>query len=380
MIAAFATTRVFFQGPMGALSDRYGRKPFVVFPLLGYALVSTLYLFATAPWHVIAIRAFQGFFSASLWPVSDAIVMDIVPPAHRGRAISTIQMAYTSGSLMGPFLGGVLADLLGLSYVFIITAALVAVGFLFSVVFLKETHPRKVDEADSLQAHPRFPMPFSDTGRVLRKFPALRRLALTGLLIQMSPALTSVFIPIFIVNVLSGGEADVGIILGLVGLLSMIGQWLSGQLGDRYGKWRVILYSLIAATMLAPLLLTVRTLTMLYVLLPICMVATSLGMPMVSALVGDALPLGERGTGYGTYGLVRDISLILAPTVSGVTLEILQSSYGLSLAAGIPVLFLMSTIILASAAITTVMSVKDFQVIDSVVWMRTKVPPTGAPE
>jgi hypothetical protein len=110
------------------------------------------------------------------------------------------------------------------------------------------------------------------------------------------------------------------------------------------------------------------------------MVATSLGMPMVSALVGDALPLGERGTGYGTYGLVRDISLILAPTVSGVTLEILQSSYGLSLAAGIPVLFLMSTIILASAAITTVMSVKDFQVIDSVVWMRTKVPPTGAPE
>jgi MFS family permease len=74
-ISSFAITRVLSQGPMGSLSDKYGRKPFIVVPLFAYGFVSLFYIFTTQTWHIFMIRAFQGIFSGALWPVSDAMVI-----------------------------------------------------------------------------------------------------------------------------------------------------------------------------------------------------------------------------------------------------------------------------------------------------------------
>ena len=308
-ISSFAITRVLSQGPFGSLSDRYGRRPFIIISLLGYSIVSFLYIFASQTWHILAIRAVQGLFSGALWPVSDAMVMDICDPKHRGKVISTIQIAYNAGWFAGPFLGGVIADLFGLSATFGFSAGLSFTAFIVASIFLKETI--KVKNNPSTQKFSivnGFKNNFQKSFQILRKFPALKNLAISALVLQTSLSLLQGYTPIFISDVLGGSELDIGIIIGLGGVLGLVSQYIAGSLGDRYGKWLVLEIGVFVAALISPTLLLIQNMFQAYILLPIVMCLNMISSPMLTALVGDAVPSDERGTGYGAYGIVRDLS------------------------------------------------------------------------
>jgi len=271
-ISSFAITRVLSQGPFGSLSDRYGRRPFIIISLLGYSIVSFLYIFASQTWHILAIRAVQGLFSGALWPVSDAMVMDICDPKHRGKVISTIQIAYNAGWFAGPFLGGVIADLFGLSATFGFSAGLSFTAFIVASIFLKETI--KVKNNPSTQKFSivnGFKNNFQKSFQILRKFPALKNLAISALVLQTSLSLLQGYTPIFISDVLGGSELDIGIIIGLGGVLGLVSQYIAGSLGDRYGKWLVLEIGVFVAALISPTLLLIQNMFQAYIILPIVM-------------------------------------------------------------------------------------------------------------
>ncbi len=370
-ITSFAVTRVVFQGAFGGLSDRFGRKPFVVFPLLGYGVASLLYVFSSTTVEIIAIRALQGVFSASLWPVSDAIVMDSVEPRDRGKAIATIQNAYTTGWILGPFIGGVLAGLYGFSAPFIASAAMAFVAAGLGVLFLEETRTNR-GRGDFIEGEERNNrvslrelFPIHDVKRILGSYPVLRRLAVLGFLMQLAPVMIFPFLSIFITEVLDGTILDVGLVIGILGMTAIVAQLSSGVMGDRFGKWLVLGVSTVLATAAAPLLLFITDLPSVYILLPASMVVVTFGQPMLAALVGDIAKEEERGSTYGAFGVVRDSSMIVGPLLGGGMMQLFSLLFGTGIAINIYYLFGFRILVLAVAAAVAYRSLSALRQVDT---------------
>jgi DHA1 family multidrug resistance protein-like MFS transporter len=133
-------------GPLwGRVGDRFGNKLLVQRSLIGGIVIMVLMAYATAPWHLFALRAIQGFI-AGYGPLTLAMAALSAPPDRMGRAIATVQTAQRMGPAIGPVIGGLLASVVGLRNVFFVAAGVYALASLIMAVLYREP-PRKADVA-----------------------------------------------------------------------------------------------------------------------------------------------------------------------------------------------------------------------------------------
>jgi MFS family permease len=131
----------FFLIPVwGYLGDRYGRKLMVVRAIFGLAVSQALIGLSQNVEMLFLFRMLQGaisgFISASL-----ALVSANTPREKSGYAIGVLQTATASGQVIGPLLGGSLADLIGFRPIFFIVAGLCIVASVLIITTVKETSP-----------------------------------------------------------------------------------------------------------------------------------------------------------------------------------------------------------------------------------------------
>lgn len=118
IIASFNIARTFANPVTGRLSDRWGRKPFIVAGLFLYALVSVLYILATDVNDLIMVRFLHGLTSVLVVPVAMALAADIAPDNQLARYMGSLNMAVMLGLGVGPILGGIIRDALGMNAAF----------------------------------------------------------------------------------------------------------------------------------------------------------------------------------------------------------------------------------------------------------------------
>ena len=106
IIASFNVSRVLVNTQAGRLSDRWGRKKFMVAGLFVYAGVSVLYVLPAHAEALILVRAFHGLASVLVVPIAMALAADIAPPQKLGLYMGTLNMAVMLGLGVGPVLGG----------------------------------------------------------------------------------------------------------------------------------------------------------------------------------------------------------------------------------------------------------------------------------
>ena len=128
----FSLSRTAFIPYFGRASDRRGRKPFILGGLLGYALVAAAFYYTTSITMLIAIRFFQGIFSAMMMPVLQAYVGDITPDGREGFIMGIFNLATFVGLGMGPLLGGVISDHWNLQAAFAGMGVLALIGLAIS--------------------------------------------------------------------------------------------------------------------------------------------------------------------------------------------------------------------------------------------------------
>ncbi len=128
IFGAFSLSRSFLLPYFGRLSDKKGRKPFIVAGLLAYGLVSGAFMLVSSVNQLIWVRFVHGAASAMVMPVVQAYIGDIAPAGKEGRYMGLFNVSMFCGLSLGPVLGGVINDSFGLQSAFAAMGILALVG------------------------------------------------------------------------------------------------------------------------------------------------------------------------------------------------------------------------------------------------------------
>ena len=143
----------FFITPIwGTLGDRFGRKLIMVRAIFGLGVAQFLTGLSQNVYQLFIFRIIQGAISGFI-PSALAFISAETPYEKKGYAIGTLQTATSSGQLLGPLFGGVLADLIGYRHIFYLTGVLCFVsGFLliFGAVESKKNNLKSGNELKNL--------------------------------------------------------------------------------------------------------------------------------------------------------------------------------------------------------------------------------------
>jgi Arabinose efflux permease len=108
LLSVYSLMQFLFSPFWGKLSDRYGRRPILIFCLLGEGFSYIMFAYARNLELLFLARVFAGFFGASLSTAS-AYISDITPPNERSKGMALIGAAFGLGFVFGPAIGGALA-------------------------------------------------------------------------------------------------------------------------------------------------------------------------------------------------------------------------------------------------------------------------------
>jgi MFS family permease len=151
IFGVFSLARTVLIPYFGRLSDRKGRKPFIITGLFGYAIISMAFILSRTVESLIIIRMLQGIASAMMMPVIQAYVGDITPKGREGLTMGMFNMAMFFGLSIGPLIGGVINEHLSMTSAFLSMGSLSLVGFLLCLFLLPPTRTEKVlQNADDL--------------------------------------------------------------------------------------------------------------------------------------------------------------------------------------------------------------------------------------
>ncbi|HSM75789.1 MAG TPA: MFS transporter [Desulfobacterales bacterium] len=231
IFGAFSLSRTFLLPFFGRLSDRRGRKPFIVCGLLCYALISLAFMRAGSVETLILVRFVQGIASAMIMPVSQAYVGDITPVGNEGLTMGLFNMSVFWGLSVGPLIGGLINDRFNLDAAFGCMGLLALVGCLASLLFLPPTRSERV--VSRVQAALSWKLLLCD-----REIAALfcLRFAYTACI-----GIIWGFLPVFADNAFALTSSAIGVLVMLGVFISGLIHVPMGYLADRFNRPAMIL-------------------------------------------------------------------------------------------------------------------------------------------
>ncbi|CAH1204101.1 Staphyloferrin B transporter [Paenibacillus plantiphilus] len=305
-------TAFLFQPLWGKLSDRYGRKIMLLRSGFGMAIVMICMGFATSPWHLLALRLINGTISG-FSPASISLISATTPKSRMGFAMGTLQSGAIAGTILGPLMGGLLADWIGFRSIFYITGTFIFLASLLAMFVVKESF-------DRVQAAAMPNMSLIEGFRQLGRIPQLASLFAVTFLIQFAMIGPMPLMPLY-VQELHGTAVNLAFWAGFVGsaagLSNMIAAPLLGKLSDRIGQEWVLGVSLIGAAVL--FIPQAMATTVWQLLLFRFLQGMFLGglIPSVNALIRKFTPDGMEGRAFSMNSSTLSIGNMIGPIVGG---------------------------------------------------------------
>ncbi len=292
----------------GILADRHGVKIMVQRALLAFVVFNTLASLATTPWQLLGARAGIGFFGG-FGPMTTSLVTIGVPRKEVGPAIGRLQAVQIFATAMGPTLGGLVADHVGIRVSFLVTAALCGVSLVLISALYQE------DRGATIRSRSRGRLPV----RVLLALPGFLFLAAILFLSQFVDRGFGPIIPLFIANldptVLVASTAGVVFSVGL--FVSALAASQIGRLLNRYGAGRLLpLGALFGAAATVPLL-AVDQIWQLIALRVLFGISTGTIVTLAYAAAARVVPEESRATAFGFLGSATSLANALGPIGAG---------------------------------------------------------------
>jgi len=226
---------------LGALSDRFGRRPVLLISVLGAAIDALFMAFAPSLWLLFVGRAIAGMTGASM-AVASAAIADLTPEHQRARWFGRMGACFGLGFIAGPALGGVLGDH-GVRLPFIAAAVLNGLTFLVGLLVLRESRPPALaaQPFDRGVLHPLAPL------RWAASFPALLPVLGVFLVLVLVGEVAGTTWVLYGEDRYAWNASMVGISLAVFGLLQALVQgFVAGPLVERWGERTAIAVGTIA--------------------------------------------------------------------------------------------------------------------------------------
>lgn len=294
----------------GFLGDRHGRKLMVVRASLGLALATFLMGFARTVPQLLVLRVLQGavsgFIAAAL-----ALMASSAPRERMGYALGTLQTAIPTGTILGPLVGGALADLVGYRQIFFVTAACNLVGGLL-VILLVRQEERTTPGAGFGRV--------AENYRVVFRSPQFRRLFFVLFGCQFALMALQPVMALFVESLGAHGKllaTTTGVIFAVTGVASAIAAPRWGRRSDRRGYRPTLGQALLGSTVFAlPQGLAFAPWQLFLWRIPFGVFVGGI-VPAVQAMIGIRAPDDRRAGIMGVTSTALMLGNLLGPLVGG---------------------------------------------------------------
>lgn len=345
LFAAFPICQLFAGPVLGRLSDRYGRRPLLVYSQAGTAL-SFLILGLSRDFRIMLLARMLDGASGGNILVAQAYLADVTPPEHRARSMGLIGMAFGIGFVLGPLLGGLLADLpvhpdWRLRLPFLVAAGFSTLAWVVVLLKLPESRPgdaKKVKEARVISRRG-----IADTIRL----PGVGSLVTIAFFTVLAWAIFEGTFAIFLQRRMKWGASGAAYAFAGAGLLSALVQGgMIRSLVPKYGEIRLILVGCVLSAIGFAWTAGIsgEHLWPLVGALTFFSIGSGLMTPSISGLLSRITPTSEQGAVFGTLSSTQTLARIISYMAGNVLLARVSPSapywfaaavYGLVLLAGI---------------------------------------------
>jgi MFS family permease len=295
----------------GQLADRFGRKPMLIRAAIGMAVVMSTIGLAHNVYELVALRFAAGLIGGY---ASASIVMigTQAPPERSGWALGVLSTGVLAGNLIGPLIGGLLPDLIGLRGTFFAAGAMIAVAAILTIVLVKEDFSRPPErQARKVTA---------DAATRARNHGTLAALLATATMVLLANMSIEPIITVYIAQ-LGVPTHRLATVAGIVMACSAFGSMLTaarlGALADRIGGWNVIIGCLVATGLIMiPQAFVTHWWTLAALRGLMGMTLAGL-LPAITKLVRHSVAEGESGKMLGYLQSSQYAGQVIGPLIGG---------------------------------------------------------------
>ncbi len=326
IFSGFSLSRAIFMPIIGRISDRKGRKKFIVVGLFCYSVISLLYIQASNVWALSAIRFLHGFASAMVIPIVMAYIGESSRKGHEGKRMGIFNIAFFLGMGSGPLLGGLIHDKLGFNAVFHTMTALTAFAFLLTLIFLPDVNINIERENHGKKHTMSIKKIFSTNifkGLLIYRF--INAMGRGGVL-SFFPVLAAY---------LNISPSKIGLILTTNIFLMALLQGIFGYLADKWNKFYMVIIGSIIGSLALILISLVKNFWSFLLLALVMGLGGAISMPAATAI---NVRIGRRygmGSSMGLFNTAMSIGMIIAPIISGLVMDYFGLKYIFYVSGGI---------------------------------------------
>ncbi len=310
LMAVFSIMQFIFAPFWGSLSDRFGRKPILIVGVFGNTFTMVLMGFSTTYWMLLGSRALAGVLSSATLPTAMAYVADSTSMRDRGGGMGLIGAAMGIGMVLGPGLGGWVAEG-SLSLPFFVAAGLSGLALLLLLGLLPESLPADQRVSDVRLTGPRVDAMWQAL------IGPLGILFFLAFLVSFAMTNFEAIFGLYALHRFSYGPRQVGSILAVIGLISAIAQGaLTGPATRKWGEVSIIKTSLAASAIGFVLMLLAVDFTTVLLTVGVFVLSNTLLRPSLSSLISQLAKDGQ-GLAMGLTNSFMSLGRVVGPVWAG---------------------------------------------------------------
>ncbi len=314
LMATYSIMQLVFSPIWGSLSDRFGRKPILMIGVLGNALALVAMGFASDLWTLFVARGLAGILSSATLPTAMAYISDSTSSEQRSGGMGIIGAAQGVGMVLGPGLGGWLAER-SLQLPFLVAGGLSCLTLVFIAVVFPESLPKSA----RIHGQKVRGIDLSELWRAL--WGPIGFLFFLAFLLNFALANFEGVFGLYAEHRFGYGPREVGSVLMVIGLVSAVVQGiLTGPATRRWGDVLVLRAALLGSAIGFALMLGAFDMLTVVLTVMFFVVSNAMLRPGVSSLISKRA-VGGQGAVMGLNNAFMSLGRIAGPLWAGAAFD-----------------------------------------------------------